>query len=199
MDLNIGAALWMAAQAEGQVTVASALTASTQQPATHQSARLSEPTASTTLPADPDSTKSHCGCSRSSVSHATSAAQNSQQAGAPGAQCLSTVGYATDTHGHASRAQDDNAQTASMSSDSGPDGNAARLCCENMLSDDTEQSSSRHREVSVSCGRYKSAARVVLLGHGADEQHAGYGRHRTSFRNQVSLNLLGIVSSWTIA
>ncbi|KAL0019585.1 hypothetical protein WJX79_003455 [Trebouxia sp. C0005] len=30
---------------------------------------------------------------------------------------------------------------------------------------------------------YKSAARVVLLGHGADEQHAGYGRHRTSFRN----------------
>jgi len=33
---------------------------------------------------------------------------------------------------------------------------------------------------------YKSAARVVLLGHGADEQHAGYGRHRTSFRNHVS-------------
>ncbi|KAL0044306.1 hypothetical protein WJX82_010374 [Trebouxia sp. C0006] len=30
---------------------------------------------------------------------------------------------------------------------------------------------------------YRSAARVVLLGHGADEQHAGYGRHRTSFRN----------------
>jgi asparagine synthetase B (glutamine-hydrolysing) len=27
-----------------------------------------------------------------------------------------------------------------------------------------------------------SAARVVLLGHGADEQHAGYGRHRTSWR-----------------
>ena len=35
------------------------------------------------------------------------------------------------------------------------------------------------------CGWYKSAARVVLLGQGADEQHAGYGRHRTSFRNQV--------------
>ena len=33
---------------------------------------------------------------------------------------------------------------------------------------------------------YRSAARVVLLGHGADEQHAGYGRHRTSFRNHVS-------------
>ncbi len=33
---------------------------------------------------------------------------------------------------------------------------------------------------------YRSAARVVLLGHGADEQHAGYGRHRTSFRKHVS-------------
>lgn len=26
---------------------------------------------------------------------------------------------------------------------------------------------------------YRSEARVVLLGHGADEQCAGYGRHRT--------------------
>jgi asparagine synthetase B (glutamine-hydrolysing) len=26
---------------------------------------------------------------------------------------------------------------------------------------------------------YKSVARVVLLGHGADEQCGGYGRHRT--------------------
>ena len=32
---------------------------------------------------------------------------------------------------------------------------------------------------------YKSAARVVLVGHGADEQCAGYGRHRTKFRQQV--------------
>jgi len=31
--------------------------------------------------------------------------------------------------------------------------------------------------------RYRSSARVVLLGHGADEQCAGYGRHRTRFRN----------------
>mmetsp|Transcript_29082 Transcript_29082/g.86108 ORF Transcript_29082/g.86108 Transcript_29082/m.86108 type:complete len:693 (-) Transcript_29082:89-2167(-) len=29
---------------------------------------------------------------------------------------------------------------------------------------------------------YRSPARIVLLGHGADEQCAGYGRHRTSFR-----------------
>ncbi|KXZ56248.1 hypothetical protein GPECTOR_1g216 [Gonium pectorale] len=30
---------------------------------------------------------------------------------------------------------------------------------------------------------YASAARVVLLGHGADEQCGGYGRHRTRFRS----------------
>lgn len=30
--------------------------------------------------------------------------------------------------------------------------------------------------------QYRSAARVVLLGHGADEQCGGYGRHRTKFR-----------------
>jgi hypothetical protein len=30
---------------------------------------------------------------------------------------------------------------------------------------------------------YTSQARVVLLGHGADEVFGGYGRHRTAFRN----------------
>ncbi|CAL5219898.1 g1823 [Coccomyxa viridis] len=32
--------------------------------------------------------------------------------------------------------------------------------------------------------RYRSKARVVLLGHGADELSGGYGRHRTAFRHQ---------------
>ena len=43
-------------------------------------------------------------------------------------------------------------------------------------------------------GQYRSAARVVLLGHGADELCAGYGRHRTAFRHQVqkcAFQLLG--------
>ncbi|XP_033136447.1 asparagine synthetase domain-containing protein 1 isoform X1 [Brassica rapa] len=31
--------------------------------------------------------------------------------------------------------------------------------------------------------RYKSEARVLLIGAGADEQCAGYGRHRTKYRN----------------
>jgi asparagine synthetase B (glutamine-hydrolysing) len=30
--------------------------------------------------------------------------------------------------------------------------------------------------------KYKSNARILLVGSGADEQCAGYGRHRTSFR-----------------
>ena len=32
------------------------------------------------------------------------------------------------------------------------------------------------------CQSYTSAARVILCGHGADEQCGGYGRHRTKFR-----------------
>ncbi len=32
---------------------------------------------------------------------------------------------------------------------------------------------------------YRSCARVALLGHGADEQCGGYGRHRTTFRREV--------------
>jgi asparagine synthetase B (glutamine-hydrolysing) len=35
--------------------------------------------------------------------------------------------------------------------------------------------------------RFRSAARVAMLGHGADELCGGYGRHRTAFRHQVRL------------
>jgi asparagine synthetase B (glutamine-hydrolysing) len=31
--------------------------------------------------------------------------------------------------------------------------------------------------------KYKSDARILLVGAGADEQCAGYGRHRTKYRN----------------
>lgn len=31
--------------------------------------------------------------------------------------------------------------------------------------------------------RYKSKARILLVGSGADEQCAGYGRHRTKYRH----------------
>lgn len=31
--------------------------------------------------------------------------------------------------------------------------------------------------------KYKSEAKILLVGSGADEQCAGYGRHRTKYRN----------------
>ncbi|KAL6538797.1 hypothetical protein OROMI_025123 [Orobanche minor] len=37
--------------------------------------------------------------------------------------------------------------------------------------------------------KYKSKARILLVGSGADEQCAGYGRHRTKFRNRSWLGL----------
>ncbi|XP_055809901.1 uncharacterized protein LOC129880081 isoform X2 [Solanum dulcamara] len=37
--------------------------------------------------------------------------------------------------------------------------------------------------------KYKSAARILLVGSGADEQCAGYGRHRTKYRNGSWLGL----------
>ncbi len=44
-----------------------------------------------------------------------------------------------------------------------------------------------------------SAARVALLGHGADELHAGYGRHRSRFRTEVRSLLSLIVLLSTVA
>ena len=42
----------------------------------------------------------------------------------------------------------------------------------------------RHRQLEEH-GSWTSQAKVVLLGQGADEQCAGYGRHRTRFREAV--------------
>lgn len=37
--------------------------------------------------------------------------------------------------------------------------------------------------------RYKSDSRILLVGSGADEQCAGYGRHRTKYRQSRFSNV----------
>ncbi|KAL8161459.1 hypothetical protein V2J09_012948 [Rumex salicifolius] len=42
---------------------------------------------------------------------------------------------------------------------------------------------------SYKCAKYKSEARILLVGSGADEQCAGYGRHRTKYRSSGWIGL----------
>ncbi|KAJ8570023.1 hypothetical protein K7X08_006600 [Anisodus acutangulus] len=51
------------------------------------------------------------------------------------------------------------------------------------LHDETGNDDTRNRV------KYKSVARILLVGSGADEQCAGYGRHRTKYRNGSWLGL----------
>lgn len=44
-----------------------------------------------------------------------------------------------------------------------------------------EGNSSNNNE-DLQCVKYESKARIVLVGSGADEQCAGYGRHKTKYR-----------------
>jgi asparagine synthetase B (glutamine-hydrolysing) len=117
MDLNIGAALWLAARAEGQRVLLPV--------------RCSSRDA-----ADSNVTSAPNGTSSSSNSISEWRLVTAEEAVAVAAGSTTAV---------------DSAGSSSSSS-------AVTRCC------------------------YRSAARVVLLGHGADEQCGGYGRHRTRFR-----------------
>ena len=212
MDLNIGAALWMAAKAEGHVTVVGASTASKQQTHRYQVAKQAAAVAAAALPvAAPHAgnISKHSTCSSKPPSNLQSALPQTTRNTA--ADVALNQGKLGDQPGLAQDACtfQGGAEAASTSTASSPKvallsaaascseaaspggrelvGNEQKNCTSSrgavpgrVISSDDEQSGGmRH-------GRYKSAARVVLLGHGADEQHAGYGRHRTSFRNQVS-------------
>lgn len=212
MDLNIGAALWMAAKAEGHVTVVAATTASRQQMHRHQLAKQTALAAAAAPPvAEPHAgnISSHSTCSSKPPSNLQSAlpqttrhtaADVGQHQGNPGDQpglvqdaCTFQDGAEagnTSTASSPKAALHDAAASCSKAASSGGgepvvneqnDCTSPRGAVPGRVSpaDDEQNGGMRH-------GWYKSAARVVLLGHGADEQHAGYGRHRTSFRNQVS-------------
>ena len=208
MDLNIGAALWMAAKAEGQVTVIPGTTASREPPHRHEAVRHSAAETKTALPraarpsgagaatALPEEAASHAG---NTLRHCTplhksvQAQVPTQQAAAEMAGPRSNLGTpsALVNAAHTSRESLDQAACTSSTSSA-----MLRAPCsqtapprvvEPYQSGDSVEQAGGEQNGSIEYGWYKSAARVVLLGHGADEQHAGYGRHRTSFRNQVSL------------
>lgn len=140
MDVNIGAALWMAAQAEGKLTVIKGSAAAT-----------------------------------SPIHPSTRATQSAN----------------THHHHHQRQQQQQDYLTIAQQQSQTP----AKRCGaspepKQMLPLAQQHDPAEHNTQTQDCSQrwYRSAARVVLLGHGADEQHAGYGRHRTSFRNQVRLS-----------
>ena len=190
MDLNIGAALWMAAQAEGEVIVVPASVTNSQQTGRHHRDQPSGGTAAAVLPAaihrdDSPEQNNHCSDTPTSdapVLHtakqaATQAAQHQRSS-----TSMQYATYAKDNH---------NPEPPSTTARPDPVPNSESSQGSRAGVSPEQAGTSGCGCVPDSCGWYRSAARVVLLGHGADEQHAGYGRHRTSFRNQVtSLNLL---------
>lgn len=228
MDLNIGAALWMAAKAEGQVTVVAATTASKQAPNKHEAATVlpeatqaagaeaatalpeatqtsgaerafpeatqtSGPEAATALPgaADPAGDTSHS----STPLHRSVQAQTPSQQAAQVARTQGDLGNPSALVHEAYTSQEGQDQAACTPSASSAMLHAATPCSQAASSNMVEPCKNGRLMEQVGSqqdyprgygyGWYKSAARVVLLGHGADEQHAGYGRHRTSFRKQA--------------
>ena len=127
MDLNIGAALWLAAQAEGPVLI-------------HRPRQ--SPAASPTHSAPPADQPSPC----------DQAAQQQHIYGQTADGVVKSVG------------RGEPAGSGNVKEDVG------------QIRSGVEEG-----------GRYRSRSRVVLLGHGADELCAGYGRHRTRFRSHVRL------------
>ncbi len=135
MDLNIGAALWLAGQAEGPLLLHSPGRPSAASPKTSSAA----------APADKEPT--------------CSPPEHSQG---------SRTGSISDAEAERSEQPSSRGEAASSAHQEG----------------DPSQIRSGMEEAR----RYRSRARVVLLGHGADELCAGYGRHRTRFRSHVRLS-----------
>lgn len=138
MDINIGAALWLAARAEGRL-------------------RMWGPTAHPLA-----SSKSEC-------AHLQTPWLGVQPVTRPQGQTPVSP----------------NAKPAASISDCSRDTGDAGLGSKGH-SAATNAAVSRGEKVP---GLWQSKARVVLLGQGADEQCAGYGRHRTHFREGVSRQL----------
>ena len=256
MDLNIGAALWMAARAEGKVTVAHGASPSAsnspsqsthnQQPDTHDSQNSStHPLVYATETSGPGTglLSADCGIESDRFQACDTGitelcapqcqSQHHLQLSGPDAECCGTASLqqaapamdASPATRHKQVAGDDAPSSATCNqaeSEAGPQNSAESEAGPQNLAEseagpqNSAESEAGHQNLAESVAEpqhqqcpaapastagmhdvhgkavttsyewYKSAARVVLLGHGADEQHAGYGRHRTSFRNHVS-------------
>lgn len=219
MDLNIGAALWMAAKAEGHVTVVPASSASSQQPHTHQAAKLAGPeaaTASSVAAPHDEIISKHRTCSSNEQ---FASPQMTSYKATDAAQTQESLGDQSDSVQDVHTSQEGGVQAASSSPASSSNyplhhavasasnaascggaqqiGNEQNGDCTSSRGAVSGQAEPAGQTGVTRLGWYKSAARVVLLGHGADEQHAGYGRHRTSFRNEVSPISLNSLLAWT--
>ena len=228
MDLNIGAALWMAARAEGRVTVFQGGSCHSAAPTCSQPVQelQSDAVARLSAPVQPDvfqnahqdswgRTWEESGQADEAQTRCADApqptlvgaeSQNMHETGwQPSCEHSSVLGSSesstqqadsvADAPNRAYYQQTNSAHTAAAvhqtESEPKPQ-NLAEPGFSQQHQQDTAAPASSTGGHAVQCEvgtasyeRYKSAARVVLLGHGADEQHAGYGRHRTSFRNQV--------------
>ena len=200
MDVNIGAALWMAAQAEGKLTVikGSAVVTSPSHPAPHDY-----------QPSNPQpEQQQQQGCSAEDGATVSDPHQQQQQGCiakgsvieeqqqqhklSPQADCVPQEHGVSCQHLPVSGQpiQGCAGQTQSRKEQDRRPARKQQAAAEmqQALQQEQQCDTCQHRQVHHCRQRwYRSAARVVLLGHGADEQHAGYGRHRTSFRNQVLL------------
>ena len=191
MDLNIGAALWLAAQAEGRVLVHNArhtcatlinhpVPPASQSPPTTAASNCSQPghlqqgpentTASASASVE---NKGPCGCDPS-IRGGEEGGQT--QIGDSGGTGGDGEGTGEGTGGYGQGADGDGGGTGEYGQGAGGDGGGTGGYGQGSVGDGGGTS-----------GWYRSRARVVLLGHGADELCAGYGRHRTRFRSHVRL------------
>lgn len=228
MDLNIGAALWMAAKAEGRVTVFQGGSCHSAAPTCSQAVQelQSGAVARQAIPVQPDAAQSahqdSCGRTWEELAQADEAqprcadapqptligaeSRNMHEIGRqPSCQHSSGLGGSepstqqadsvAQTHNRACYQQTNSTHAAAAVHQSESEPKPHNLAKpgfgqQHQQSAAAAESNTGGHAVQCEVGTasyewYKSAARVVLLGHGADEQHAGYGRHRTSFRNQV--------------
>lgn len=188
MDVNIGAALWTAAQAEGKLTIVKGSTASSfptnsfksHHPVTACQKQQQQEEAVAQQKSGRTSLTPDCASDRQQAAPFEQSIESQEQVGGPNLSQQpqgSTVGIPDSKLQYAKPAEKHQASTqqeaVSTEQQEGPAQHEQRQVAQH------EQTRTAQHDW------YRSAARVVLLGHGADEQHAGYGRHRTSFRNQV--------------